>query len=46
MPNLRETTTQEVPARRFSADGTPPVAEACRLVVEAPLTIDVEGVGC
>jgi FdhD protein len=48
-PDLRsllEKATHEVPARRFSADGTPPVAETCRLVVEEPLTIDIEGVGC
>jgi FdhD protein len=46
MLSLRESTTCEVQAHRFSADGTPPVEEACRLVVEEPLTIDIEGVGC
>jgi FdhD protein len=44
--SLLATTTQERRAWRFSADGTPPVEETCRLVVEEPLTIDIEGVGC
>jgi FdhD protein len=43
--SLLEKTTHEVQARRLSTDGTPPRVETCRLVVEEPLTIDIEGVG-
>jgi FdhD protein len=46
LSSLLEKTTYAVQARRFSTDGTAPREEACRLVVEEQLTIDIEGVGC